>query len=77
MLKALILSKAISFQQKQFIYISNNNEVVKKQKSKTTHGSINCDVKTMSRTILIFFSIKFTEPLQTKNIQVTTALSKL
>lgn len=76
-LKALILSKEISFQREQFIYISNNNEAVKKQKSKITCGSINCDVKTMSRTILIFFSIKYTEPWQTKKLHVPMAPSKL
>jgi len=56
-LKALILSKEISFQWEQFISTSNNNEAVKKERSKRTLGSINCEVKTMSRTILIFFSI--------------------
>lgn len=77
-LKALILSKEMSFQQEQLTYISNNNEVcVKEQKSKITYGSINCDFKTMSRTVLNCFSIKYAEPWQTKYLQLPTESSKL
>lgn len=77
MLKALTLSKEISYEWEQCIYPSNNKEAVKKPRKVKLCGSINCDVKTTSRNVLFFFSNKYAKPLQTKNLLVPTTPRKL
>ena len=77
-LRALILSTEISFQQDRFIYTCNNRTLcVEKQKCKITCGSINHNVKTMSRTILNCYSIKHAELWLIKYPQLPTGPRKL